>query len=134
MEVLGKRLQRACTARLFQTEFEKKKFKRIRAISIFLKSVYFVNLAAFLTGMIWISSEQQNNKYQCQEIIVDFGEGVWTDPVIVNPYGIIEDFTLVFSYFNGVYKQTPDSHLGRPVYRYVFNKWNALYRDYHLVR
>ena len=56
--VLGKKLQRACTAKLYQTEFEKLRFKRNRKSSLFLKSVYFINLAAFIGGMIFVSTRQ----------------------------------------------------------------------------
>ena len=76
MDVLGKRLQRACTAKLFQTEFEKKKLGRMsirdslrrgnRRASIFLKSIYFFNLAALLGGMLYISMRQTSGYYQCE--------------------------------------------------------------------
>ena len=67
--VLGKRLQRACTAKLYQTEFEKIRFKRNRKSSLFLKSVYFINLAAFIGGMIFVSTRQTSGycKFPCSE-------------------------------------------------------------------
>ena len=71
IEVLGRRLQRACTARLFQTEWEKQKMGRSKRASVFLKSVYFMNLAAFLGGMIFVSTRQNSGYFQCSSITVD---------------------------------------------------------------
>lgn len=70
MDVLGKRLQRACTAKLFQTEFEKQKFRRSRRNSLFLKSIYFINFALFLAGLIFVSLRQTSGYYQCNRITV----------------------------------------------------------------
>ena len=74
MDVLGRRLQRACTARLYQTEFEKQQFGRSKRASMFLKAVYFINLVLFLAFMSLISGRQNDGYYQCSEITVDFGE------------------------------------------------------------
>jgi len=118
-DVFGKQLQRACTAKLFQTEFEKQKFGRSKKASIFLKSIYFLNLGLFLAGMIFISMRQTSGFYQCDEITIDFGEGVWEDPLVLFDGEFSEfsqEFTLVFSYFNGVYKQD-GTEAGRPVYK-----------------
>lgn len=73
LEVLGRKLQRACTAKLYQTEFERKKFKAGRKASIFLKSVYFINLAAALAGMGYVTKRQDDGYFQCDELTVDFG-------------------------------------------------------------
>ena len=117
MDVLGKRMQRACTARLFGFGFKKVKFKKVRRANLCLKSVYFVNIAVFLVLMTAKTIGQQNGYYQCHEITVDLGDGVWEDPVIVRSVPGKEggNFTLVFSYFNGVYEQD-GTHSGRPVY------------------
>jgi len=117
MNVLGNRLQRACTAKLYQTEFEKQRFKRNRKSSLFLKSVYFINLAAFISGMVFVSTRQTSGYFQCSEITADFGDGIWEDPLIVLQDGtVVTGFTLIFSYFNGVYVQD-GTHQGRPVYK-----------------
>jgi len=65
MDVLGKGMLRACTAKLFQTEFEKQQFKRSRGASIFLKSVYFLNLGGLVLGMTLVSTKQMDGYYQC---------------------------------------------------------------------
>ena len=104
MDVLGRTLRRACTARLYQTEFEKKKFKRNSIASFLIKSVYILELAGFLFGLILITIRQNDGYYQCQEITVDFGDGIWLDPVVVGPDGVDLSAiyqTLIFSYFNG---------------------------------
>ena len=66
LDVLGRRLQRACNAKLYQTEFEKDRFKKSKRASIFLKSVYFLNLGLFLAGMIFVSTRQTSGYYQCR--------------------------------------------------------------------
>jgi hypothetical protein len=118
MDVLGRQMQRACTARLFGFGFKKVKFKKVRRANLCLKSVYFVNIAVFLILLTAKTIGQQNGYFQCHEITVDLGDGVWEDPVIVRsvPGQEGENFTLVFSYFNGVYKQD-GTHRGRPVYK-----------------
>ena len=110
IDVLGRRLKFACTARLFQCEFEKSKFRRSKKASIFLKSLYFLNLAGFLAGMIVISVRQENGYYQCNEISVDFGDAVWEDALVGDTERV-----LVFSTFNGVYAKN-GTQAGRPIY------------------
>lgn len=57
MDVLGKEMQRACTAKCFRYEFRKEK-KRNKQMSILLKSIYFVNLLAMIGGMAAVSMKQ----------------------------------------------------------------------------
>jgi len=67
--------------------------------------------------MIFVSTRQNSGYFQCSSITVDFGDAVWEDPIIVIP-GLPEavtTFTLVFSYFNGVYVQDGTVE-GRPRY------------------
>lgn len=67
--------------------------------------------------MLFVTMRQTSGHFQCKEITIDFGEGVWEDPLILMPDGSYNtDFTLIFSYFNGVYKQDGTSN-GRPVYK-----------------
>ncbi|KAL3800886.1 hypothetical protein ACHAW5_002037 [Stephanodiscus triporus] len=120
MDVFGKRMRRACTARLFHLEFEKVKVKygkRARA-GLFQKSVYFVNMTVFLVLLTLLSIKQKSGGFQCKKISVDFGDGVWENPIIVGlpPSMADKNYTLVFSYFNGVYEQD-GTHRGRPVYK-----------------
>ncbi|KAL7537721.1 hypothetical protein ACHAWF_005887 [Thalassiosira exigua] len=135
MDVFGKRMLRACTARCFETEFGKIKSRRTRRINIFLKTVYFANLGLLLLGMISISINQMRGSYQCDSITVNFGGDVWEDAIVSMPkeqydkwvtlYPYFRDrvtpdryseWTLVFSYFNGFYEKD-GTHAGRPIYR-----------------
>jgi hypothetical protein len=118
MDVFGKRMQRACTARLFNVGFRKVKFKRARRASLCLKSVYFANIAVFIVLLTAKTIGQQRGYFQCHKIVVDLGDGVWEDPVMVRFPPSMEgtNFTLVFSYFNGVYEQD-GTYRGRPVYK-----------------
>jgi len=116
LDILGRSLRRACTAKLFQTEFERQKFARSIKASIFLKTVYFVNIAIFLGLMIHISLNQRKGTYQCNRIKVDFGDAVWGDALVRSPEGGYNEVTLSFSTFNGVYEKVGRKH-DRPVYQ-----------------
>ena len=116
MEVLGQRMQKACTAPAFSVEFEKAKH-HCRKQDALLKSIYFLNFGCFLAGLIVVSIRQSNGYLFCNSVTTEFQNEVWTGALALNPEtGQWEDFTLVFSYFSGVYEQ--DGYLaGRPVYR-----------------
>lgn len=117
-DVLGRRIRKACTAKLFQTEFEKKTFKSSRKANCFLKSLYMVNLFLFLFGMIYhVTLPQMKGRLQPQEISVNFGDVVWEDAVADFGYlaGIITR-PLVYSTFNGAYFLHRIEAGGSPVY------------------
>jgi len=118
MDVFGKRMRLACTANCFETEFKKqtKLGSRDKRIGIFLKTVYFLNLAAFLAGLVVLSTRQASGYYQCNSITVEFGDDVWAESWVQNHSGSYEEWTLVYSYFNGVYIKD-GTHAGRPIYR-----------------
>jgi len=135
-DVLGKKMQRACTAKCFQTEFQRQKFGRSKKLSIFLKAVYFLNLGLLLGGMVVVSWLQIIGTRYCDSITVDFGNDVWEEALVNMPsdqfekwvglYPYFNDtvtpdqyekWTLVYSYFNGVYERENKTHAGRPVYR-----------------
>jgi len=116
MGIVGRRLRHACTARLFHTEFAKQKFQRNKKCSIFLKCVYVLNFVVFLSGMMFVSIRQKNGYYQCPTLDVDWGDGVWEDPIIVINGTVYTDYFLVFAYFNGVYQQV-GTYNERPLYR-----------------
>ena len=126
MDVFGKKLQRACTAKCFRAEFPKLRFGRSRKLSVFLKTVYFCNLCGMLIGMGFVTARQMNGYYHHSSITVDLGNFVWERAFIVippwlpswlqtSPPGEVEQWTLVYSYFNGVYEMT-DIQNGRPIY------------------
>ncbi|KAL7554378.1 hypothetical protein ACHAWF_018209 [Thalassiosira exigua] len=135
MDVLGKKMLRACTAKCFQTEFEKERLGRSKKLGFFLKAVYGLNLAVLLAGMAVVSARQISGHYQCESITVDLGQSVWDEAVVNMPqeqydrwvslYPYFADavspdrdeiWTLVFSYFNGFYEKD-GTHAGRPIYR-----------------
>jgi len=118
MDVLGKRLELACTEQCFQTEFEKHKKlgRRSKRISLFLKGVYFLNFCVFLSGMIVLSTRQTSGYYQCHSITVGFADNVWAESWVRTPSGQYEEWLLVYSYFSGVYIQDGTS-AGRPIYK-----------------
>ena len=139
MDVLGKHMRLACTSRIFHMEFDKVKHHNrggggggaSRYTGLCLKSIYFANIVVSLMLLTTITIGQRNGYFQCRIITIDLGDGVWEDPILDDmarehnlavlrpPPGTNDtknDFTLVFSYFNGVYEQD-GTHRGRPVYR-----------------
>jgi hypothetical protein len=72
MDVLGKRLQRATLTPFFDVEFKKQsenlglKWR----VKVFLKGVYFINLALFLGVMSVVTTRQMSGYYQCTSITV----------------------------------------------------------------
>ncbi|KAL7536191.1 hypothetical protein ACHAXR_006980 [Thalassiosira sp. AJA248-18] len=116
IDVLGKRLQRACTSSVFETQFEKIKVE-CKKSNAFLKALYFLNLGVLLAGMITVSTRQISGYYQCNSITVNFGDEVWDPAFALNTTsGEYEEWTLLFSYFSGVYVKN-GTHASRPIYR-----------------
>ena len=71
---------------------------------MFLKALYFLNLGVLLAGMGVVSYKQISRRYQCNSITVSFGDEVW-EPAFARLDSDTEEYeewTLVFSYFNGV--------------------------------
>lgn len=125
----------ASTSKCFQTEFEKERFGRNKKMSIFLKAIYFFNLFGLLAGLTIVSIKQRAADYQCPSITVDFGAEMWDEALVKLPndyydrwvllYDGFKDvvspgqyakWTLLFSYFNGVY-EADGTHADRPIYR-----------------
>ena len=73
MDVFGKRLRRATMTPYFDDEIENHENERLGVkwrMRVFLKGLYFVNLAVFLAVMIIVSVRQTNGKYQCESITI----------------------------------------------------------------
>ena len=103
-----------------------KKSKGGLRIRIFLKSMYFINLSIFLILMIGVSIGQDNGRYSCPEVTVNLGNLIWEDAVMTNHEH--ETQMLVYSYFNGVYRQTKEFHDEMPVYREMRKSDNDEYQ------
>ncbi|KAL7534025.1 hypothetical protein ACHAXR_005587 [Thalassiosira sp. AJA248-18] len=126
MDVFGKTLQRACTAKYFHAEFEKQRSGKIKHLSRFLKTLYFINLCGMLAGMGFVSTKQIRGLYYDSSINVNFGDTVWETAWVKVPSwipsyiqslpGQDEEWTLVYSYFNGEYEKNGTQH-GRPIYK-----------------
>ena len=123
-DILGKPIYRAATAKYYRAKF--KKSKGGLRIRIFLKSMYFINLSVFLILMIGVSIGQDNGRYSCPEVTVNLGNLIWEDAVMTNHEH--ETHMLVYSYFNGVYRQTKEFHDERPVYREMRKSDNDEYQ------
>ena len=95
MELLGRRMQRACTSRCYRTEFGQKRMGKNRRISVVLKAVTIVNLCIMLSAALYISSNQIGATFYTEAITVDFGSTIWetawaTTPLRSNSTGYEE--------------------------------------------
>jgi hypothetical protein len=84
-----------------------------------LKAEYFINLACLLTGTIIVGQNQKDGRYHCNSVSVLFGDQVWESAYVTNwtvPSEAPQKETLVYSYFNGVYKITGTDPRGYPIY------------------
>ncbi|KAL7519551.1 hypothetical protein ACHAWX_004352 [Stephanocyclus meneghinianus] len=84
-----------------------------------LKAQYFIIIACLLTGTIIVGRNQTDGNYQCKSVSVMFGEHVWENAYVANwtdPFQAPLERTLVYSYFNGVYKITGTDPRGYPIY------------------
>jgi hypothetical protein len=84
-----------------------------------LKAAYFINLGGLVLGTIVIGSRQQEYSFHCKSISVTFGDQVWQSAYVTNrtdPTQEPEKRTLIYSYFNGVYKITGSDARGYPIY------------------
>ncbi|KAL7518261.1 hypothetical protein ACHAWX_003107 [Stephanocyclus meneghinianus] len=97
-----------------------------------LKAAYFINLGCLLTGTIILGKNQRDGKYRCKSVLVMFGDQVWENAYVTNstdPSQSPRVETLVYSYFNGVYKITgTDSH-GYPIYTEMNKKSGVAYQE-----
>ncbi|KAL7550457.1 hypothetical protein ACHAWF_017755 [Thalassiosira exigua] len=118
MDVFGKDLKRASTRKCFRTEFERLPFARRKKMTVFVKVMYIINLAIMMTGIIAITIRQKRGAFHCDRITVHFGDDIWRNALVFTDTGDIEEWNLVYSYFNGVYaKDEDETHDGRPIYR-----------------
>ena len=73
-------------------------------VNHFVRFIYFLNAAIILVGLGYITEAQKSGKYRARLINVIFDEVIWE-----NAYVQLGDRTeqrlLVYSYFNGVYKE-----------------------------
>ncbi|KAL9186453.1 hypothetical protein ACHAXT_005691 [Thalassiosira profunda] len=130
LDVFGKKLQAACKNKCFRVKFEKERSRgmKVRRMSVFLRTMYFLNLCIMLGGMAVVSIRQNAGYYQEDSITVDLGDTVWDGAIVRIPTwlprtwldatpGELEEWTLVYAFFNGVYEFEGDMHDHRPVYR-----------------
>mmetsp|Transcript_37653 Transcript_37653/g.69184 ORF Transcript_37653/g.69184 Transcript_37653/m.69184 type:complete len:1210 (+) Transcript_37653:238-3867(+) len=83
--------------------------------NFFVRFVYFLNVAIVLAGLSYITVSQENGKYRCNTITVTFDEEIWEHARVLLPDGNIEERLLIYSYFNGKYREV-GLHNGYPKY------------------
>mmetsp|Transcript_11949 Transcript_11949/g.25217 ORF Transcript_11949/g.25217 Transcript_11949/m.25217 type:complete len:574 (+) Transcript_11949:205-1926(+) len=116
IDVFGKHLKIASTRKYFRVEFNRVPFGLRKMTSLFLKGLYFLNLAGMLAGLIMVTTNQVTGRYHCDSITVAFGDDIWDDAMVVTDSGEVKSQVLLFSYFNGVYRRGKTTQDGRPVY------------------
>lgn len=58
-----------------------------------------------LAGLIIVTTNQVTGRYYCDSITVAFGDDIWEDAMVVTDLGEVKSQVLLFSYFNGVYRE-----------------------------
>lgn len=84
-----------------------------------LKAAYFFNLALLIAGTQLLGARQTEFYFHCQSVSVTFGDEVWENAYVTNhtnPSLETKQRTLIYSYFNGVYKITGRNDFGYPIY------------------
>ncbi len=105
IDVFGQRLKHAAISKCFTAEFEKQPFALRKKMNYFLKGVYLLNLAALLSGLGYVTVKQNRGDYHSDSVTVTFGEQIWNDAIATLPTGEEVTRSLLFSYFNGVYRR-----------------------------
>ncbi|KAL7517087.1 hypothetical protein ACHAWX_002040 [Stephanocyclus meneghinianus] len=115
LSTFGKRLKWATNKKIFLVKFDRLPFASRKKMSVFLKSLYVLNLSGMLSGMFWVSYQQMSGSLHCNSVFVTFAEDIWQDAIVKTPSGEIENKVLIYSYFNGVYRRN-STHDGLPIY------------------
>lgn len=70
----------------------------------FIRFIYVFNICLGLGGLTYLTITQNEGKYRCKDVTVSFGDDVsvvW----VTNEEGELQKRHLVYSYFNGIYKE-----------------------------
>ncbi|KAL7541176.1 hypothetical protein ACHAXR_011631, partial [Thalassiosira sp. AJA248-18] len=84
-------------------------------LHILVRLVYFLNALIILSGMVAITVTQNNGEFRCKTVMVSFDEEIWENAHVRVHEDIIEQRLLMYSYFNGIYKEDGE-HDGYPRY------------------
>lgn len=74
LSTFGKRLKWATSKKIFLVEFDRLPFASRKKMSVFLKSLYVLNLSLMLGGMFWVSYQQMSGSLHCNSVFVTFAE------------------------------------------------------------
>lgn len=74
LSTFGKRLKWATNKKIFLVEFDRLPFASRKKMSVFLKSLYVLNLSAMVSGMFWVSYQQMSGSLHCNSVFVTFAE------------------------------------------------------------
>jgi hypothetical protein len=96
-----------------------------------LKAAYFFNLAGLILGTIIVGSRQAQLHYSCKSVTITFGDQVWENAYVTNRTNSshVEERTLIYSYFNGVYEITDRDRLGYPIYEEMNKNTGEPYQE-----
>mmetsp|Transcript_18565 Transcript_18565/g.40374 ORF Transcript_18565/g.40374 Transcript_18565/m.40374 type:complete len:500 (+) Transcript_18565:347-1846(+) len=85
-------------------------------MTYFIEGIFVLNLCVLLVVMGMVTHAQNNGAFYVSEITVTFGEQIWPEAIVTKPSGEVEKRTLLFSYFNGVYRLNGTQDDGSPIY------------------
>jgi len=76
--------------------------------------IYFMNAVIIVAGLAFVTITQDNGSYRCETINVLFSEEIWEKANVIHE-GSIKQQLLIYSYFNGLYRED-GTHHGYPKY------------------
>ena len=81
----------------------------------FFRFVYFLNAAIVIGGLAYITVSQEKGQYRCKALTISFDEEIWEKAVTKIDNESTEERLLIYSYFNGIYKES-GTYNGYPMY------------------
>lgn len=99
--------------------FNRRRKKELHFRGWMLKASYFVNSLILLSGTVYVNKKQSAQRYHCESLTVMFGDEVFENAYVTDlavQSQPRKTSTLVYSYFNGVYKIDGRDDNGYPIY------------------
>lgn len=84
-------------------------------VNLIVRFMYFLNAVIIVAGLVSIHVATRNGQFICRSINVLFDEEVWENAIVVRPGERTMERLLIYSSFNGVYKED-GTHEGYPKY------------------
>lgn len=76
-DVMGKTLRNATSTKAFGVGFAKRPYNYRKKMTIFVKFLYIFNVILFLGGISVIAVLQRTGYFQCESVMITFGDEIW---------------------------------------------------------